>query len=271
MEQCRGGCSHEMVNSPATAATMAYPTLEEERRSSGNVCYDHDQRRRRHHDDHDDDDYTSINVDHQSRRNVVDDDVHIEPCSGCSTSDSTATVLNRDFAHSYRAVPEASEGQSAREPSEWRWPIDSQRKPNERRSRKQSQPRKVTWNQEFEDDDLVNNSDLNKLEKRQEESCHRPRYQQQTHRLNELKKRCRRRQLERRRSFKCRLCPDDSPARGSVCRPYHTKASLALHKLWRHGSRCKRTPTKKDRPVSQVSSITLKATVFTSPGYGYHR
>lgn len=31
MEQCRGGCSHEMVKSPATATTMAYPTEEEKR------------------------------------------------------------------------------------------------------------------------------------------------------------------------------------------------------------------------------------------------
>ncbi|KAI4489913.1 hypothetical protein M0804_004095 [Polistes exclamans] len=34
MEQCRGGCSHEMVKSPATAATMAYPLEEERRRRS---------------------------------------------------------------------------------------------------------------------------------------------------------------------------------------------------------------------------------------------
>lgn len=36
MEQCRGGCSHEMVKSPATAATMAYP-MEEEKRSYSRI------------------------------------------------------------------------------------------------------------------------------------------------------------------------------------------------------------------------------------------
>ncbi|CAK9822482.1 Protein charlatan [Anthophora retusa] len=268
---------HEMVNSPATAATMAYPILEEERRSNEDG-YDHEQRRRRHHDH---DDATSIDHDHhgehttQCRRcyvsNVVGD-VHLEPCSGCSSFGTTATVLNRDFAHSYRAVPEASEGQSAREPSEYLSSLNTERKPNERRSRKQSQPRKVTWNQEFEDDDLVGSTDASKQEYRQEDANSSWPRNQQIVRLNELKNRYRHR-LDRRRLFKCRLCPDDSPARGSICKLYHTMASLTLHKLWRH-NRSKRTLKKcatKDRPVSQVSSITLKATVFTSPGYGYHR
>ncbi|OAD59347.1 Protein charlatan [Eufriesea mexicana] len=270
---------HEMVNSPATAATMAYPTLEEERRSSGHEHgHDHDHRRRhRHHDaNHVDHETEKQSRDHDSFRAVCassveqhgDRHVH-EPCTGCSSRDSTATVLNRDFAHSYRAVPEASEGQSAREPSECPWSANSQRKPNERRSRKQSQPRKVTWNQEFEDEDLLS-SEGYKQDKRQEETISRP--GKQTVRLIELKNRYRR-QLTRRRLLKCRLCPDESPARGSICRPYHTKASLALHKLWRH-DRLKKSPKNwvpKDDSLSQVSSITLKATVFTSPGYGYHR
>ncbi|CAK9808325.1 Protein charlatan [Anthophora plagiata] len=182
------------------------------------------------------------------------------------------TVIPPTTILGYRAVPEASEGQSAREPSEYLSSLNTERKPNERRSRKQSLPRKVTWNQEFEDDDLVGSTDASKQEYREEEgNSSRPR-NQQTVKLNELKNRYRYR-LDRGRLFKCRLCPDDSPARGSICKLYHTMSSLTLHKLWRH-NRSKRTLKKcatKDRPVSQVSSITLKATVFTSPGYGYHR
>ena len=66
MEQCRGGCSHEMVNSPATAATMAYPTLEEEeeeRRSSGDGHgndHDDEQRRRHRHADANNDDANNL-------------------------------------------------------------------------------------------------------------------------------------------------------------------------------------------------------------------
>ncbi|CAK9813844.1 Protein charlatan [Anthophora quadrimaculata] len=182
------------------------------------------------------------------------------------------TVIPPTTILGYRAVPEASEGQSAREPSEYLSTLNTERKPNERRSRKQSQPRKVIWNQEFEDDDLVGSTDVSKQEYRQDEANSSWPRNQQIVRLNELKNRYRHR-LDRRRLFKCRLCPDDSPARGSICKLYHTMASLMLHKLWRH-NRSKRTLKKcatKDRPVSQVSSITLKATVFTSPGYGYHR
>ncbi|XP_076234786.1 zinc finger transcriptional factor charlatan isoform X2 [Calliopsis andreniformis] len=179
------------------------------------------------------------------------------------------TVIPPTTILGYRAVPEATEGQSAREPFEWSWSMDSQRKPNERRSRKQSQPRKVTWNQEFEDDDPIA-PDAKSQESKETDSSPRP--GKKVLRFNELRKRYTRRYAGK-RLLKCRLCPDDSPARGSVCRPYHTKASLALHKLWRHGRR-KRTlknSVTKERSTSQVSSITLKATVFTSPSYGYHR
>ncbi|XP_076234783.1 zinc finger transcriptional factor charlatan isoform X1 [Calliopsis andreniformis] len=262
---------HEMVNSPATAATMAYPTLEEERRRSSEHDHDHD----------------LVDQPKVGRRDAKPEpcvvcrrvgDEHpdervVEPCSACDRSSrpsaDTATVLNRDFACSYRAVPEATEGQSAREPFEWSWSMDSQRKPNERRSRKQSQPRKVTWNQEFEDDDPIA-PDAKSQESKETDSSPRP--GKKVLRFNELRKRYTRRYAGK-RLLKCRLCPDDSPARGSVCRPYHTKASLALHKLWRHGRR-KRTlknSVTKERSTSQVSSITLKATVFTSPSYGYHR
>lgn len=262
MEQCRGGCSHEMVNSPATAATMAYPTLEEERRRSSD-----------HGDDHNVYGHPRISGRDHGGAHGHHGDRGVEPPICCSRdsrpSIGTATILNRDFACSYRAVSEATEGQAAREPCECPWLTESQRKPNERRSRKQSQPRKVTWNQEFEDDDPVAPDG-----KRQEDVEEEPTFRsgRKFGCSNELRKRFVRRLAEQ-RLLKCRLCPGDSPARGSVCRPYHTRASLALHKLWRHGRR-KRTlnsSATKDRPASQVSSITLKATVFTSPSYGYHR
>lgn len=316
MEQCRGGCSHEMVNSPATAATMAYPSLEEERRSSG-----HGQRHANHDAYHDDD------VDH--RRTVESRDhgsfsrrpvsapppcpaveqhhvVHDEPCTGCTNLHHhlTSTILNRDFAHSYRPNADgcnASPFQSAGATTSFDrvWPVEEsvqRKKPNERqRSRKQSQPRKITWSQEFEDEDLIEGSSEGEEEKQRqrqelemqgqleekegdeeaasaEGSAPKPIEKQ----LDELKERYQRLQLTKRNLLKCRLCPDDAPARGHVCLPYHTKASLTLHKLWRHEGRRKKTSNsvpKSDRPVSQQvsSSITLKATVFTNPEYVYNR
>ncbi|XP_076165275.1 zinc finger transcriptional factor charlatan isoform X2 [Ptiloglossa arizonensis] len=183
------------------------------------------------------------------------------------------TVIPPTTILGYRAVlPDeslAGEGEGGGgSSSQCPWTVDSQRKPNERRSRKQSQPRKVTWNQEFEEDDLTG-PEVSSQDKRRDDVVSRP--GKKTVRTNELEKRCRRRSSNR--LFKCRLCPNDSPARGSVRRPYHTKASLALHKLWRHGTRKRflKSCASKDRPLSQVSSITLKATVFTSPGYSYHR
>lgn len=252
MEQCRGGCSHEMVNSPATAATMAYPTLEEERRSSGHE-YDHHRHRQR----------VRIVAVRPEKQDPNLDDAPV-------ASVDTATILNRDFAYSYRAVAEATEGQSSWEPSECPWIWANQR--SRRRSRKQSLPRKVTCTQDFEDDELPC-LDGNKQDTGQEDTADSGANKEtpETEVVNELRKRYRSRSDKE--LLKCRLCPDDAFARGSICRPYHTKASLTLHKYWKHDRR-KRCPTNsatKPHPPSRVSSITLKATVFTSPGYGYHR
>lgn len=145
------------------------------------------------------------------------------------------------------------------------------------RSRKQSQPRKVTWNQDFDDsfeesgegaEEQAKKEEIEEEEKASPEASKKSPEKQ----LDELKERYRL-QLTKRNLLKCRLCPDDAPARGTVCQPYHTKASLTLHKLWRHDKR-KRSlnTTPEDRPLSQVSSsITLKATVFTNPEYVYNR
>ncbi|XP_015440107.1 PREDICTED: zinc finger protein 335 [Dufourea novaeangliae] len=139
-----------------------------------------------------------------------------------------------------------------------------ERKPYVRRSRKQSTPRKVIGNQEFEEEDMI-------FEQRYQEMFQEDlsRSAKKTIGLDELKMRYRRR-LAGRKLLKCTLCPRESLARG---RSYHTKASLVLHKFWRHGPRktCLKSCVSRDRPLSLVSSITLRATVFTSPGYGYHR
>lgn len=305
MEQCRGGCSHEMVNSPATAATMAYPTLEEEeRRSSGDGHgHDHEQRRRhRHANDDANHDHHRTEIqrrDHGSSRAVVSasscpveqqhDVVHDdEPCTGCTNHHNhhhhhlTSTILNRDFAHSYRAVPEEcnapSRSTGATTSFDCVLPVENvERKPNARqRPRKQSQPRKVTWNQDFVDDDsfeeLGGGAEEQQQATEKEEASPEESAKPAEKQLDELKERYRL-QLTKRNLLKCRLCPDDAPARGAVCQPYHTKASLTLHKLWRHEKR-KRSlnTTPEDRPLSQVSSsITLKATVFTNPEYVYNR
>ncbi|XP_018367155.1 PREDICTED: uncharacterized protein LOC108763782 isoform X2 [Trachymyrmex cornetzi] len=77
------------------------------------------------------------------------------------------------------------------------------------------------------------------------------------------------------RMFKCHLCPKYAPARGKIHRPYHTKASLTLHMLWRH--KRKFWPAKnlvirrscKEESSPTVSSVTV--TVFTNKNYRYNR
>ncbi|XP_011686704.1 PREDICTED: uncharacterized protein LOC105449279 isoform X2 [Wasmannia auropunctata] len=73
--------------------------------------------------------------------------------------------------------------------------------------------------------------------------------------------------------FKCHLCPKYAPARGKTHRPYHSKASLTLHTLWRHkrGSWSTKNRVFKNNSASTISSITLKATFFTNPNYRYDR
>ncbi|XP_071869116.1 zinc finger transcriptional factor charlatan isoform X1 [Bombus fervidus] len=272
---------HEMVNSPATAATMAYPTLEEERRSSWHEHgRDHDHRRR--HRQHD----ANQIVDHHEteilRRDLVsfyavysssveqhdDRHVHDEPCTGCSSRDSTSTLLNRDFAHSYQAVPKASKGQSATEPYEFPWLGNTQNKPYERRPRKQSQPRKVTGVQEFDDEDTTCSEGENQ-DKKLEETTSSPVMKCPSRAITLIDMKARyRNQLNRRKLLKCHLCPKDAPARGSICSAYHTKVSLILHKLWRHRrNEILNNWIARNSSLSQPPSITLKATVFTNPGY----
>lgn len=50
-----------------------------------------------------------------------------------------------------------------------------------------------------------------------------------------LKEKYHRQKLEcLKRNYKCFSCPDEAPARGQIFDPYHSRASLLLHKLWKH-------------------------------------
>lgn len=307
MEQCRGGCSHEMVNSPATAATMAYPTLEEERRSSWHEQHDNDYggccRRQRQRnvgqavDYHETEtlrrDLDSFSVvcspcieQHDDHRHV-----HDESCTGCHSRGSTATILNRDFAHSHQQPVPGPSKQLVELPTGLPCPTDGR---IQRRSRKQSQPRKVT--EVEEDEDLICSGEGIKQEEEEEEEEQEQEQEKEGQATEKpesqiaiLKDKYRSPSNRKTRSLKCRQCPRNSLARGCICPPYHSKASLLLHNLWRHNKKTRtrtrtgtRTQTQtrdrlenqapnNDNPVSQVSSITLKATVYTNPArYDYH-
>ena len=131
-------------------------------------------------------------------------------------------------------------------------------KPHERsneRRRKQSQPRKVLHHESIIKEEPVSpsqyiNNNKNDLE---------------TEYLTQIKN-----LRINQRYLKCFSCPDGAPARGEISSPYHTKASLVLHKLWKHkvfGNRKVWT-----RPVEETRhSITLKATVFTNASFDYRR
>ena len=182
------------------------------------------------------------------------------------------TVIPPTTILGYRAVPEASKGQSATEPSEFLWLGNIQRKSYERRPRKQSQPRKVTGVQEFDDEDTTC-SEEESQDKKLEETTSSPIKQCPSRAITLIDMKSRyRNQLNRRKLLKCRLCPKDALARGSICSAYHTKVSLILHKLWRHKrNEMIKNWVDRNNSLSQLPSITLKATVFTNPGYEYDR
>ncbi|XP_050590292.1 zinc finger protein 235 isoform X4 [Bombus affinis] len=182
------------------------------------------------------------------------------------------TVIPPTTILGYRAVPEASKGQSATEPSEFLWLGNIQRKSYERRPRKQSQPRKVTGVQEFDDEDTTCSEEENQ-DKKLEETTSSPVKQCPSRAITLIDMKSRyQNQLNRRKLLKCRLCPKDALARGSICSAYHTKVSLILHKLWRHRrNEMIKNWVDRNNSLSQPPSITLKATVFTNPGYEYDR
>ncbi|XP_033199586.1 zinc finger transcriptional factor charlatan isoform X2 [Bombus vancouverensis nearcticus] len=182
------------------------------------------------------------------------------------------TVIPPTTILGYRAVPEASKGQSATEPYELPWLRNMLSKPHERRPRKQRQPRKVTGVQEFDDEDSTCSEGENQ-DKKLEETTSSPVKKCPSRAITLIDMKARyRNQQNRRNLLKCRQCPKDALARGSICSAYHTKVSLILHKLWRHRrNEIINNWVARNSSLSQPPSITLKATVFTNPGYEYDR
>ncbi|KAL0127846.1 hypothetical protein PUN28_003236 [Cardiocondyla obscurior] len=128
-----------------------------------------------------------------------------------------------------------------------------------KRSRKQSQPRQVIWYPNHRKRYLIRHLILQNVRNQKVQIDSKSVQSQQRSAPT--------------RMFKCHLCPKYAPARGKTHRPYHSKASLTLHMLWRHKRRS--WPAKKQRrndSIHQVvSSVTLKATVFANPNYRYDR
>ncbi|KAF7397227.1 hypothetical protein HZH68_008449 [Vespula germanica] len=367
MEQCRGGCSHEMVKSPATAATMAYPLEEERRRSRGRE----DLESLEHGNGEDKDCGENDRVSDIERTN-----------ESVSRDRDSVLTSNRHFTCSisyHRSLPDDEKSSSTITTNSERvrgLPFSEERKPNERRSRKQSQPRKaVGCELETEDEEqptiftseppkekrsfergidageesAIGNWKESSLEGLAEEPVEEQIEEPVERPVEEPvegpvegpiegpveggpiegpveggpiegpveggpiegpveggpiegpvegrvegdpgegpAKDPGEESVERSlapKLLKCRMCPDDAPAsRSSTYKPYHTKASLTLHRLWRHDKSEKSEKSERKRRKSStkvsdseishyasLSSITLKATVFTNPGYDYRR
>ncbi|XP_070531492.1 uncharacterized protein Chn isoform X2 [Cardiocondyla obscurior] len=261
---------HEMVKSPATATTMAYPTEEEKRshRRAGGTTGDDG------HDD-DDDDVVRGNGNRGSRtRDPVtyrdfksDRDHDLESRANDRINGSRPVVTdtsNSDFICSYQissilqAVDRLSRLPLPSQKSESR-PHGKENHLKMKRSRKQSQPRQVIWYPNHRKRYLIRHLILQNVRNQKVQIDSKSVQSQQRSAPT--------------RMFKCHLCPKYAPARGKTHRPYHSKASLTLHMLWRHKRRS--WPAKKQRrndSIHQVvSSVTLKATVFANPNYRYDR
>ena len=206
MEQCRGGCSHEMVNFPTTA-TMASPR--EERRCS---CEDD---------------------------NFEDLDLQDPRFFTCCLQEEIVE-LNFIFPNSDLSNTRSSE-----------------------RRRKQSQPRRVLHQKFIIEEDSLISSDQNTNNNEKEMGIEISNLPDENMRQKS--------NFRSRRKFRCFSCPDSAPARGEISKPYHTKASLALHQLWRHNVYGKRKVFTCPVEEIQRQSITLKATVFTNASFDYRR
>lgn len=275
-----------MVKSPATAATMAYPTEEEKRshrhitdiiNDDGNV------------DDDDDDDVVRGNGNREARSNrdlesrracgfKNDKDNFVFCPSDRNNESKSKNDVNdtsySDLTCSYLALVGEETDVRLPEPCHSQNPAyrqdekENRRRPNERR-RKQSQPRQIKWHWDGTPRNLIPalglrfGQDLTNIEK--------PNKRQKIGGKTEIITRREQKSI-RQRMFKCYLCQRYSPARGMSRRPYHTRVSLILHKLWRHKRQsCHINNYTSTVSLPSVSSITLKATFFTNPNFRYHR
>lgn len=299
MEQCRGGCSHEMVMSPATATTMAYPTEEEKRshRRIGGVNGD---------DNDEDDDVVrgSGNREERSRDlgacRVCDfksdrDFDGPELCSSNHSNGSSKKVVidtsNSDFICSeqslFSGIPNAYEWLPGLSPTprnvqalrlfqlkmllDWEKSSCNDEKENQeerphKRRRKQSVPKQVICQQNSRKLYVIRILRLRNVKDALNQwrtSSKVAKFTNNEHHQTNLRQNLRR--------LKCHKCPQYAPARGKNRHPYHTRTSLILHTLWRHKRRSRsiKTQSSKITLPSIVSSITLKATFFTRPNYSY--
>lgn len=266
MEQCRGGCSHEMVKSPATATTMAYPREEEKRshRHIGGTNGDDD-------DDDDDDDVVRGNGNREARsRDLVicrvcdfksDRDDELESYLNAHGSRIGINTSNSDFTCSCQlsstseATDRLSESSSSQEFESK--PDGKENHEKIKRRRKQSQPRQIIWHRDHRKRYLIPALGLQNVRNEKFKINSKGVQQRSTSQ----------------RMFKCHLCPKYAPARGKTHRPYHSRASLTLHMLWRHKRRSWPATNQaiRDNLTSTLSSVTLKATFFTNPNYRYDR
>lgn len=287
MKQCRGGCSHEMVKSPAIAVTMAYP-MEEENRSHRRIAgINGDDDDDYNDDDDDDDDIVRGNGNREARSRDLDAcracgfkndkndflSYSSNQSNGSSKNDVFVVTSNNYFTYSYsQLLGQETEAQllarlclsqliSEQDEKE------NKRGPSKKRSRKQSQPRQVKWHWDSWRNLIpaLGLQDLTNVESnnRQKDDsgkidCGNIMFKHQQKSI-------------RQRMYKCHLCRKYAPARGIKRRPYHNKASLILHTLWRHKGRSCHAKNRMSTVClpSTVSSITLKATFFTN--YSYHR
>lgn len=295
-----------MVKSPATAATMAYPTEEEKllyRRMSDTNGNDDD-------DDGDSDDDVVRNTGNREKRscnrgacrvcdfrNDTNDDLEQFSNNHNRRHDVNDAKFNNTFMSSCLAslcnnlisrmlqnalrennqepLPGSSRCNDQEEKENMKQP-----KNNRRRKRKSSIPTHVLWHQ---DGSVSGNIRMipalgyrPKSDEEKTETVLNAKYGKK-HIMYEYDKKHRQNEKEvmRRGMFKCFLCPRVSPARALIRRAYHTKTSLILHKLWRHKRRS--SLVKKNGSDLSANSLlltaskfTIKATFFT-PNYRYHR
>lgn len=229
MEQCRGGCSHEMVDGSAAAASLKSQDIL--------ICENCGSEFIKR---------TSLRMQYGTVSRLSDDN---QPtyCSKCNIYQLDVGTCSEMIDRITRSYLASYENQIKIEKMN---PTNTDRENNvsyaaEKRTRKQRRPQKLPTN----DNQIGANISARNICKTLTRSKQR--------RIVEIRERYLAQLVSRKGLLKCYRCSRYASARASMWVPYHTKASLALHTLWRHfGPRIRRVKR-------EPRSVTLRATVYT--------
>lgn len=214
MEQCRGGCSNEMVNSSAAAAILrSQDVLNVCENCTGSSEFGKRTEQR-----------GSLSRKSKNKICIKCGVYQLDVGTSCS---EMIERITRNYLASYENNNINGENTAT----------------IEKRTRKQQRPQKVLTD------------DIKTVSKALDQSI--------PNRIVEIRERYMAQLVSSKGLLKCYRCSRYASARASSWVPYHTRASLALHNLWRHSRTRVRRMKRESHVPGEPRSVTLRATVYT--------